>query len=1547
MAGSWWDTGWRYSKEISFDISNSSGIAKTELVHFNVTLEPNTTMNCSKELRLTVRGGWCDQNNTCKPTLDEWRRKEITWVKSGKQNNDQYWKYYITNSEPEGWKSTSLDDSGWNQGKTPIGDHNGYRTPWDQDSSSVLVRNSTILNISSLSKVVSAILKVSSDEQAGCWLNEESIFFDFGGGHPDSNWNYVYNIAPRLNLTGKNTLACKVYNINGEQYFDAEITLIVNEWQNTTALTYDPDALENEVPLRVDGEAYSGGYCVAANLTAEVQIYEELGPNLALGKSTLCSGAYSSIYNCSRINDDSYKEEYNNTNQTYDFWMLPNSQTGWARLNLSNNMTINRIRWMNYHDGDSYDAYTTNWAVKTSMSNDTGYSNVQSGVASYKDSYFWTDISFPSRTAQYVQFDVNGYSTRGGLTELQVYNAEIGTRNYRLYYGNPSANKTELRFDSLIATVRNGNPSHVNFTEDYGNGTFKNVMTNIDNISSSTRSVGVADFDNDGDLDIIAADGSCNMYMYLNNGSNVFNDRASLGSFGCNGAPNDIAIGDFNGDGKTDFVTSSDQYNYIYYWENHGNFMFTSNSMPAADWWNSWAKLCGQDDRFLSYPRGKGAADFDNDGDLDVMVLIENYGNSNGRSCMLFALYKNDGKGSFTKEYVSPNYGSGSNMDSHNLIVGEFTGDGNADFIFENGVNNGAGNNGILYLVNGYGNGTFNTSYSEVTRLGERSGGDAYDFDFDGKQDLIVVNYTDALQNGTIHYYRGLGNWSFIGPYNTTNFTRSLAIGGPHFMESRSNVTTGPIRRMTVEGTADALSNGSIIINYQGENWTVPARWEWEWNQTDMMIAGEEYAHHRKIYYNTSFNFTEQPYFNITGWVVNGSALWNGANFSGNLTQPILLNETTIAAKGNDTLWDEGMPKGIPVGKASIGRRQDSAFTTTVNGNAYIIQYFNITNNASSLPANFTNIIVKEGCNANWTCTGFSKIIDSAETTTGWSYDNDANPPATGGLRRVDSYSLNFSWENNDPTTVVAKNFKSSANLGNLTDFQNGNMSMWVFVDSYASFDSIKVIIGSDESNKKGWRRLNTTFSNGWNYLIIDLNSTPSSSSGTINWTNINYLEFTIEGTSYGPDFILIDDWRIWNLGTKEIRIASLNTNEAKLEYGLAKNSNVIATVTEGSNDWRQDTSKTTTAGGTAYIEGNLKINNTDTIKYENVTLLANQSGLSRINWNCYHAGREIYYILTTNTSSDYPIKCSKNAVVTKSEGPWQQSGTATLNSQTINKSVAVENTDPAVSYNNIAWSVNQESACGWSSSTLGGTTNLAANGSAVLEARQSGDCVVNVQSSWKQYMVVESDETGQYIHQNLTIINNANTGMNLTLYASDFSNPTNAFTPVGPYSDPSDYNSPVAIGASQTAVKRQVRSGDVLTQTNGAASEGQTYERLVNVTCSDACDKLSYVKISAGVNDTNYTDFKIYRKNGGIWSFMATPSVSSGTATWYATAFGAVEEYKIWGNSTGVQPPQPAPETPSVNIMSPNSQTYSTGSIWANVTTNISVESCAYSLNG
>jgi hypothetical protein len=124
-----------------------------------------------------------------------------------------------------------------------------------------------------------------------------------------------------------------------------------------------------------------------------------------------------------------------------------------------------------------------------------------------------------------------------------------------------------------------------------------------------------ADFDGDGDLDLYVANDSDPNYLYRNDGAGHFKEVGvmSLAAFDGKGAAQasmGIATGDVDGDGILDFVVSnfSEDFSTLYKGLGGGFFQDVSQETgvgPATYRWLSW---------------GSALADFDNDGDLDLVI---------------------------------------------------------------------------------------------------------------------------------------------------------------------------------------------------------------------------------------------------------------------------------------------------------------------------------------------------------------------------------------------------------------------------------------------------------------------------------------------------------------------------------------------------------------------------------------------------------------------------------------------------------------------------------------------------------------------------------------------------------------------------------------------------------------------------------------------------------------------------------------------------------------------------------------------------------------
>jgi len=171
-------------------------------------------------------------------------------------------------------------------------------------------------------------------------------------------------------------------------------------------------------------------------------------------------------------------------------------------------------------------------------------------------------------------------------------------------------------------------------------GTLSNIQTLI--VTSSPDGIAAADFDGDGDNDMILGYTGANR-IWTNNGAGSFSDSAQV----LDTAADDITVADFNMDGDIDIVTCRSGSDRLYPNDGAGNFSaYTS---------------------ITSYVHCL-AADVDNDGDPDLILgsTSEN-------------IYTNDGSGAFTN--TGQSLGSGSTT---KFSAGDLDGDGDLDFAASN-----------------------------------------------------------------------------------------------------------------------------------------------------------------------------------------------------------------------------------------------------------------------------------------------------------------------------------------------------------------------------------------------------------------------------------------------------------------------------------------------------------------------------------------------------------------------------------------------------------------------------------------------------------------------------------------------------------------------------------------------------------------------------------------------------------------------------------------------------------------------------------------------
>lgn len=237
------------------------------------------------------------------------------------------------------------------------------------------------------------------------------------------------------------------------------------------------------------------------------------------------------------------------------------------------------------------------------------------------------------------------------------------------------------------------------------------------------KSVTFADYDNDGDPDLLLTRLAGTMILYQNNGGVFANVSASSGFAAIgSGSYTGAAWADYDNDGWVDVYVT--RYNNLpnRLMRNLGNGTF-QDVAPSAGVSNT-----------TGYGFQPAWFDYDNDGDQDLYVSNDIFGTPN-------ALFRNEGDGTFVD--VSVSSGTGIDMSAMGIAVGDYDNNGFLDFYVANI------STGNVFLTNN-GDGTFTERAAEKgVDVGEVCWGvDFLDYDHDGWLDLYVNVSSDQYFDG-------------------------------------------------------------------------------------------------------------------------------------------------------------------------------------------------------------------------------------------------------------------------------------------------------------------------------------------------------------------------------------------------------------------------------------------------------------------------------------------------------------------------------------------------------------------------------------------------------------------------------------------------------------------------------------------------------------------------------------------------------------------------------------------------------------------------------
>ncbi len=274
--------------------------------------------------------------------------------------------------------------------------------------------------------------------------------------------------------------------------------------------------------------------------------------------------------------------------------------------------------------------------------------------------------------------------------------------------------------DILIANEHRPNILLIN----NGKGVFTNESsTRIPQIAHDSEDIGIADFDLDGNPDIIVVseDDKVNE-LYLNNGDGTFTDGGKR--IPVTGISNSVLVYDVNNDGAPDILIGNNGQNNVLI--NDGKGYFKDESIERLG-------------EFIDVTQDLTLCDIDNDGDQDILV-----GNEDANRLLV-----NDGKGFFKDQSSDRLPYRAEPEETREVVTADIDNDGDLDILYGNVqafVPNALRQNRLLLND---GKGFFSDSTdTHLPKDNNRCFGVAFlDIDRDGDFDIMTGN-TNSLKSG-------------------------------------------------------------------------------------------------------------------------------------------------------------------------------------------------------------------------------------------------------------------------------------------------------------------------------------------------------------------------------------------------------------------------------------------------------------------------------------------------------------------------------------------------------------------------------------------------------------------------------------------------------------------------------------------------------------------------------------------------------------------------------------------------------------------------------
>jgi hypothetical protein len=262
--------------------------------------------------------------------------------------------------------------------------------------------------------------------------------------------------------------------------------------------------------------------------------------------------------------------------------------------------------------------------------------------------------------------------------------------------------------------VSNYTDSNVSILLGNGDGAFRTAVNY--NTGGFSFGIAVGDFNADGfpDLAVACYNAGNNVVILLGQGNGTFSTAVGYGSNVTSSLPTGLAIGDFNGDGKSDVAVVDNDTGKLGVLLGNGNGTLQSEVTYSVG----------------LQARAVAIADLNNDGVADLIVA-SGKGPRNSPITNTVSVLLGLGNGTFSP---AVQYAAGAGLTS--LAVMDLDGDGTVDIAVTNSLTS------TVNVLSGYGDGTFQspTSYTVGT---SPSGIIVGDLNNDGRTDLAVTNSVD------------------------------------------------------------------------------------------------------------------------------------------------------------------------------------------------------------------------------------------------------------------------------------------------------------------------------------------------------------------------------------------------------------------------------------------------------------------------------------------------------------------------------------------------------------------------------------------------------------------------------------------------------------------------------------------------------------------------------------------------------------------------------------------------------------------------------------